>query len=421
MRRTLKQHLFDPGPKRILSLDGGGVRGLITLGMLQQVEDVLKQRSGKGDDFRLSDYFDLIGGTSTGALIATLLALGETVEDIKKLYMRMCPRIFKKGSWFTGLKSKFDSNAFDAIVAEEFKKVLRDSGVNPDKEPSMDTHLLRTGIALVTKRVDSDAVWVLTNNPKNKFWDRNSEPWNDYWAKPEHSEIQFYPNRDYLLRKVAQASASAPFYFDPIEFKISDNEQGLFFDGGASPNNNPSSELFLMSTLKSFSEDKTIPRHSPHGFGWQTGADNLYMLSLGTGTWRERVGVKEFNSKVALKKAIHALRGIISDAETANVVLMQALSENEPGYYVNLNLGDMNGLRIVEDPLLSFHRVNVVLDRNWLSQNLGNEFDYSDVILSKLKQLDLPEKANLNRCFEVGLQTGQKFISDKMFPERFNI
>src|SRR5262245_31631659 len=71
--RTLEEHL-DPGrPKRILSLDGGGVKGIITIAFLEKIEEILKKRSCRGDNFRLSDYFDLVGGTSVGALLATLI------------------------------------------------------------------------------------------------------------------------------------------------------------------------------------------------------------------------------------------------------------------------------------------------------------------------------------------------------------
>ena len=68
--RTFQQHL-DPSykPKRILALDGGGIRGLLTAGLLQRIEDLLRARAGGDPAFRLSDYFDLIGGTSTGSII----------------------------------------------------------------------------------------------------------------------------------------------------------------------------------------------------------------------------------------------------------------------------------------------------------------------------------------------------------------
>ena len=62
------RHLFCPGPKRILALDGGGVRGAITVAFLEQIEKVLSDRLG--EPIHLANWFDLIGGTSTGAVIA---------------------------------------------------------------------------------------------------------------------------------------------------------------------------------------------------------------------------------------------------------------------------------------------------------------------------------------------------------------
>jgi patatin-like phospholipase/acyl hydrolase len=65
-------HLFGPGPKRILSLDGG-VRGATTIAFLERIEALIEEIEGR--PVRLRDWFDLIGGTSIGAIIATALAL----------------------------------------------------------------------------------------------------------------------------------------------------------------------------------------------------------------------------------------------------------------------------------------------------------------------------------------------------------
>ncbi len=70
------EHFTHPGPKRILSLDGGGLRGILSLAMLLKVESILRQRHGNNNQFRLCHYFDLIAGTSTGAIIAAGLAQG---------------------------------------------------------------------------------------------------------------------------------------------------------------------------------------------------------------------------------------------------------------------------------------------------------------------------------------------------------
>src|SRR6476660_6535249 len=103
MSPTKQQHL-DPAtkPKRILSLDGGGIRGILTLEYLGAIETMLRKRTGK-NDLRLCDYFDLIGGTSTGSIIAAGLACGMSVEQLKKLYTGIGTDVFQAEFWRLGL------------------------------------------------------------------------------------------------------------------------------------------------------------------------------------------------------------------------------------------------------------------------------------------------------------------------------
>src|SRR5947209_6460441 len=79
------RHLFGPGPKRILALDGGGVRGAVSVAFLERLEEILEQEAGH--PVRLGDWFDLIGGTSTGAVIAGALALGYRASEVKDFYL----------------------------------------------------------------------------------------------------------------------------------------------------------------------------------------------------------------------------------------------------------------------------------------------------------------------------------------------
>jgi patatin-like phospholipase/acyl hydrolase len=105
-----QQHL-DPTtpPKRILSLDGGGIRGILTLEYLGVIESMLRKRSGR-DDFRLCDYFDLIGGTSTGSIIAAGLACGILVDRLKQLYRDLGKTVFVSKIYRKGiLAPKFPS------------------------------------------------------------------------------------------------------------------------------------------------------------------------------------------------------------------------------------------------------------------------------------------------------------------------
>lgn len=70
---------------RVLSLDGGGAKGFYTIGVLEEIEAMVKEP--------LCDHFDLIFGTSTGAIIAALLARGETVASVRHLYETHVPNI----------------------------------------------------------------------------------------------------------------------------------------------------------------------------------------------------------------------------------------------------------------------------------------------------------------------------------------
>ena len=92
---TSANRLTGPGPKRILALDGGGTRGIVTVAFLEQIESTLQAELGRGDDFALSDYFDLIGGTSVGSILATQLAMGARVATIRKRFEEWAPQIFK--------------------------------------------------------------------------------------------------------------------------------------------------------------------------------------------------------------------------------------------------------------------------------------------------------------------------------------
>jgi uncharacterized protein len=80
------------GPRKLLALDGGGIRGLITIEVLAELERQIRAgliAHGKLElnaPFVLADYFDYIAGTSTGAIIATALSLGMSVDTVRQFY-----------------------------------------------------------------------------------------------------------------------------------------------------------------------------------------------------------------------------------------------------------------------------------------------------------------------------------------------
>nr|DAD39265.1 TPA_asm: hypothetical protein HUJ06_013588 [Nelumbo nucifera] len=84
----------------VLSIDGGGVRGIIPAVILQFLEEKLQEMDGK--EARIADYFDVVAGTSTGGLITAMLTVREdqldcpkfAAKEIKDFYLNHCPKIF---------------------------------------------------------------------------------------------------------------------------------------------------------------------------------------------------------------------------------------------------------------------------------------------------------------------------------------
>src|SRR5262245_41058747 len=79
-----------PGERHVLALDGGGVRGVVTLHLIASLEAYLGKPA--------CEFFDMFAGTSTGAIIAALLAFRRmSAEEILELYRRSLPRVFRPG------------------------------------------------------------------------------------------------------------------------------------------------------------------------------------------------------------------------------------------------------------------------------------------------------------------------------------
>jgi uncharacterized protein len=412
------QHLFGSGPKRILSLDGGGVRGLLTLGLLERVETILQSRAPDPASFRLCHYFDLIGGTSTGGIIASLLALGHRVEEIRPIYLRLCPKVFRRpgilgsiGNPLGVFKSVFKSSNFARQIDQVIDDYLARAG-RRGQELTLDSDLLQTGLAIVTKRIDRGSVWVLTNNPRSMYWD----PSSPHWPRDPVNPRDYFANKDFPLRSLVRATASAPYFLDAIAIEISDKVSGLFLDGGASPYNNPAKELFLMTTLKRFTGGGAT--YSPFGFDWNVGKDNLLLLSIGTGIWRSTIPPTAYAQKLNLNKATYALASIIDDGMKSSVTWLQALSEPDQPFEVDAQLGDMRQMRILRDPLLTFQHVNVRLEHTWLKDRLG--FDLSAREVEQLREFDYASRKNLDRLVAIGQVAGQELIAEDLFPSAFD-
>ncbi len=397
-KKTRDEHLFGPGPKRILALDGGGIRGIMSVQILKRMEEILRARlpAAEQADFRLCDYFDLIGGTSTGAIIAACLALGYSVKQIDTLYHELGQSIFEPTLFRKGfMRAKFDETPLRTALEREFKGVTLGS----DK--------LKTGLGVVTKRLDTGSAWILHNNPRGRY----------FAPDPARDAV---PNRDYSLAQVVRASTAAPHFFDGEDIEVATGavgkmQKGKFVDGGVSPHNNPALQMLLLATLDG------------HRLNWATGANELLLVSLGTGRTEKRPrpepeGLFNFDiantlGKAAAANAVLSLSALMSDCADLVELLMQWFSGSAPGRVIDSEIGDLSNDLVGGRALMTYARYDAVFDRAWLKDCL--KLDYSAQRVGELDAMD--QAANIPDLIKIGTAAGQQLVAESHFPARFDL
>ncbi len=304
---------------RLLSLDGGGIRGIFTLEILARIEQRLRERYAK-PDLVLADYFNFIGGTSTGAIIAAFLAKGAPVKEIQTQYLDMAPRIFKpvKG-WTRKLRYKFDS----APLAAELKRFFEE----PDSKTPMllGSDTLRTFLMLVVRNGSTGSAWPLTNNPTATY-------------NVEKEEMP--SNLDLPLWQLIRASAAAPTFFPSEMIEVPKRAGGSvefeFIDGGVSPYLNPALAMYLHATLPEY------------GMAMTSGADQMLLVSVGTGEVPPLHQPGQFSNINRIGGALRTLKQVMSSVRVQQDMLCRVLGRCLAGNRLDSELG-----ALIESPTAS--------------------------------------------------------------------
>ncbi|GKS63819.1 hypothetical protein YTPLAS72_11230 [Nitrospira sp.] len=249
---TLAARIQSPGPKKILALDGGGIRGMMTIEVLAELENRLRQELKKGAGFRLAHFFDFVAGTSTGAIIAACVSSGMAVPEIREFYENSGEQMFDKVFRLNVFK-RFRTKYGDQKLAEKLQTVF-------GKDTTLGSEKLQTVLMMVMRNATSDSPWPVSNNPFGKYNQRDRKDCN----------------LNIPLWQLIRASTAAPVFFPPEVVTFAPgtpNEyQFIFVDGGITMYNNPAFQAFLMATME------------PYKMGWATGEDQLLVVSVGTGT-----------------------------------------------------------------------------------------------------------------------------------------
>ena len=183
-------------PFRILSLDGGGIRGIFPAAVLAMMED--EHLQGKS----IGRYFDLIAGTSTGGILALGMGAGMTAGEILQMYLQQGHQVFPsnerglKGRIRRFFSAQYDRRALDQLLRQTFgEKTLRES---------------KCRLLIPSTEGRNGEVWV--------------------FKTPHHPDYRM--DGDELMSAVASATSAAPTYFTPFQRRAH-----TFLDGGIWANN----------------------------------------------------------------------------------------------------------------------------------------------------------------------------------------
>lgn len=386
---TLSEYLSNKtSPKRILALDGGGIRGALTLGYLQRIEDLLRKQHGNDKNFRLCDYFDLIGGTSTGSIIAAALAIGLKVEEIKNMYMELGEKIFaKKYKWWKIfqiddlLKAGYNERPLEEQLQKVFGDITLESGD------------IKTGLCIVAKRADTNSVWPLINHPDGRYFNSVDGM-----------------NKDILLWKAVRASSAAPTYFLPQVIDVGGGlKEAAFVDGGVSMANNPALQLLMVATLQGFP------------FRWKWGADNLMIVSVGTGMSKWKKIPADVKKSNILKWAQQLPDMLMQDASWHNQLMLQWFSNSPNAWEIDGETGklenDFIGGVKKDKGLISYLRYNTWLDTENLNTLMDKEYAQKEID----GLIEMSNAASRFELYEIGEKDAAKTVKEEHFPDGFKI
>lgn len=215
----------------LLSLCGGGVRGLIEIAILIAIEDKLKSKN-----IKLINTIDMLAGTSTGAIIITLLTLGYSAKDILQIYLNQLPNAFQHSWSLDGLLSaKYKIEPLQQLVVKYSKDLKLSSLTKTCFIPSYN----------------------ITKGKSNYFSNKNN-------------------NKDYYLADVILAATAAPTYFPAaIVTDLVSGKINSYIDGGVSAND---PTLCALSTIDNKDDVFIISITSGHSSDAQVNTNNWGQL-----------------------------------------------------------------------------------------------------------------------------------------------
>lgn len=330
--------------KRILALDGGGIRGVFSLELLLHMQKMLRSHYGR-HDLVLRDHFDFFAGTSTGAIIAACLAWGYTVEQILDLYASYGGKMFQPIPWYMPWK-KYGVSRYNARpLSEMLQRIFSEDGegrvpalLGTDKLRAPDGTLKL--LLVVVRNNSTGSAWPVTNNPHAQYNSR------------AHEEC----NLNIPLYQLVRASTAAPVYFDPEVINLG-KSRSMFVDGSITPYNNPALIAALTVILPCYRLE------------WETGPDKIRLISLGTLRFPSGLPPTARHLWVGYN-ASHIPAALIQGVASEQDYLCRCLGECQYGEPVDSEISNLIGVPLPGQRWFSYVRYNRSFKRDEVAELL---------------------------------------------------
>lgn len=330
----------------ILSLDGGGIRGVIPAVVMAYVEEKIIEITGN-PQARIADVFDMIVGTSTGGILSCLYLTPDnsgiystkySAQDAVRFYDEKGYHIFnasKKNS-LMGLRQLFNATRYRARNLEE----IFEAEFGDLKMAELKKHCLVTTYDIKAKQA-------------HFFCNKEKE----------------HKKRDFYVRDVVRSTSAAPTYFSPAKIRnLATNEEMINIDGGVFANN---------PTMCAYAEVRnTVFEQASYPT-----AKDMYILSVGT-------GAGQFDLHRPGKSNTW---GVLNWAKSMPDIMMDAAVDT-----VNFQIKRMFG-SLRDDGKYHYKRIDVPFDKR---KKIGYSNNMANASADNILKLKIAAEAALEEALE---------------------
>ena len=294
--------------KRILSIDGGGIRGIIPGMLLVALEDKIK-RISKDPQAHLSQYFDFFAGTSTGGILASILLCPHpdeptkprfSAQDALNIYVEHGTEIFTTSSWrrflnqFGLLSELYDEHVLEKVLDSYFGDLKLSQLIKPCIITAYNIELRKNHLFRQQKAIS-------------------------------HGD-----SRDFYLKDVCRATSAAPTYFSVAEIYSIAGTRYPLVDGGVFAHNPAISALLeVLKTYKTFK------------------IDDVHILSLGTGIAKNAYRYEDFKKQKAISIGPALVDIMTSSSSESNDYFLRQLfrSVQHSANYIRIEPSNMSSIQ----------------------------------------------------------------------------